>query len=401
MKRLRHHHALFGAAGLLVLGGAILLGIRLSGPKPAPAEPAAAIAALAVSKTAAEPADAPGVAEFPAALPAFPPDSQPSALAPADSPPPEEPPGASEPALGSGDSPPDTLGADHPTEYDVRLTVMVGIVQTVRASGSEAGKHVPVLLASSIPMEQASGLALMAGLEMSDVPHDLSTYAPEVVLASVDLCGALFGDASAQALLAEWTESMGGARPAGELAHSLLLESQLPYGGGSAALDLMARVNDPQATWVGLRLVAADAGLPAATRTEALLRLRDHMGFQAYRDFVRASVDRARQAGDAWASRAVRLLERLEGPPEVMSGPQRVNPAFIDNALSRSDSGDIEDLELYLRREIPTGRVLMDAEAKAYFRESLADLDEAGLAGPDLAALQRLRRQLGSEPSQP
>ena len=400
MSLLPHRYALFSTLGLLLLGGAILYVVRVSGPESTSGSKVAGadsgeVVAGAVSN-AEEGTDIPSGAPDAVPLSSAPPDSQPSASGPTDSPPPGEPPGASGPSLVSGESPPGTQIADQPTEYDIRLTVMVGIIQSVRASGAEVGEHVPVLLASAEPMEQASGLALMAGLGMQTVPHDLGAYSPEVVLAAVDLCGALFDDSSAQSLLAEWMESMGGARTAGEMAHTLLLEDQLPYGGGSAALDLMVSVNDPQAILVGLRLFAVDADLPSATRTEALLMLRNHMGFEAYRDFVRSCVERARQEGSAWAPRAARLLERVEGPPAVLSGPQSIDLAFIENALARSYPGGVEDLELYLRREAQAGRVNMDAEAKAFFSESLADLDETTLAGPDLAALQRLRRQLDS-----
>jgi hypothetical protein len=401
MPILQHKYGLWGAAGLLLLGGAILYVIRASGPESVPpGEGAVADSGEVVTSTVAT-AEAEEV--FPsgdsAGLPAEsfpPPDSQPTASSLSAAPPSEEPPGAAEPSLVSGASPPGTQMTEQPTEYDIRLTVMVGVIQSVRASGAEAGERVPVLLASAQPMEQASGLALMAGLGMQTVPHDLAAYSPEVVLAAVDLCGALFDDSSAQALLAEWMGSMGGARPAGEMAHTLLLEDQLPYGGGSTALDLMVSVNDPQAILVGLRLFAVDADLPAATRTEALLLLRDHMEFEAYREFVRSCVERARQEGSAWAPRAERLLARLEGPPAVVSGPQRVDPAVIENALAGSNPGAIEDLELYLRHETQAGRVNLDAEATAFFRESLADVDETALAGPDLAALQRLRRQFES-----
>ena len=128
--------------------------------------------------------------------------------------------------------------------------------------------------------------------------------------------------------------------------------------------------------------------MSAALKTNAppLVRLRDHVEPEAYRDYVRECADLARQNGDELAVRADRLLERLDAPTE--------NESFIETALARPYPGMVEDLELDLRHAIRTGRVQLDAETAAVFREALAALDESSLPGPDGIALRRLRREL-------
>jgi hypothetical protein len=279
---------------------------------------------------------------------------------------------------------------------------MVDIVQTVRASGSEAGHNIQLLLESDDFADQASGLALMAGLGMMDAQRNLALHKPEVVLAAVDLCAALFDDDSARTLLDQWTKSLGGVQKSGELAHRLLFAGHFPYGGGSTALDLMIGANDPQAALVGLRIFAVDADLPPAVRVEALLLLRDRMEFPAYQDFVRYCAEKARQEeGGIWAIRAGRLLERVAGEPADRSGSRVIHRPFIEDALARPYPGMVEDLELYLRRETRAGKISMDKETVAVLRKSVGNLDATTLAGPDLAAWHRLRRQIDAWDSAP
>lgn len=275
------------------------------------------------------------------------------------------------------------------SEYDAHISAMIATIQANRATGPEAKQRISALLESPEPQDQVSGLVLMAGQGRWDAQLDLSKFSPEVWLAAVDLCGSLFDDASARTLLEKWQERMGGAQTAGETAHTLLLEARLPYGGGSTALELMIGVNDPQAIFVGLYEFAVNAELPPATRTEAFILLRDHMDPTAHGDIVHTCTEQVRQAGDAWVDRAERLLEWTA----QSSSPDR---QFIEKAFARPYSGMVADLELYLRHEFQAGRLTMDAETAAAFRESLANLDGSSLPGPDLAALQRLRRQLDS-----
>jgi hypothetical protein len=283
-----------------------------------------------------------------------------------------------------------------PAESDARISAMVGAVEAGRAASSEAGRLISMLIGSSEPTDQVSGLALMAGMGMLDAQQDYSKYLPEVVLAAVDLCGSLFGDSAAQALLDEWMKDMGGSRLAGEMAHTLLLEARLPYGGGSAALELMMSVNDPQAIFAGLYEFAVNVELPPAIRAEALFLLRARMGSAPARNYVRDCVEQVREDGDAWATRAEHLLEWMGDSSAAPSDSGVVNRHAIEDALARSYSGRIQDLELFLRHGIKDGWVKMDAETMAFLRESMADLDEASLEGPDLAALRRLRLEIDS-----
>ena len=273
-----------------------------------------------------------------------------------------------------------------PAEYDARLTALTEAVRADRDAGEEARPRIPALLESTEPMDQVIGLAQMAGLGQLDAQQDLARHPPEVVLAAVDLCASQFGESAARSLLDQWMADMGGAQAAAGMAHNLLLEARLPYGGGSTALELMIGVNDPQAIFVGLYEFAVNSKLPAAVRTEALVRLRDHVEPDAYRTYVGECADLAQQNGDAWAVRAERLRERLDAPMEA--------GAYVEAALARPYPGMVEDLELDLRHGIRTGRVQLDSETAAAFRNALAALDESALPGPDGIALRRLRGEI-------
>ena len=270
--------------------------------------------------------------------------------------------------------------------YDQRIAALVAAVQTRRAAGAdEARRQIPGLLVSNDPRDVIAGLALLAGLDAWDLRPDFSRYAPEIPLAAADLCAALFDPAPANALLVQWKVRAGGSQAAGEKAHDLLLKANLPFGGGSAALDLMQSVNDPQAIFIGLYEFAVDPRLSGAIRTEALVRLRGRMEPDAYLDLVRECAERARQDDEDWALRAERLQARLDAA---------VDRRFVDVELARPYPGLVEDLELYLRDGFESGRLDVDPETAAFFRDSLDKLDAAALAGPDRAAAQRLRRTL-------
>ena len=271
-------------------------------------------------------------------------------------------------------------------EYDARLSALTEAVHADRDAGTESRPRISALLASTEPMDQVIGLAQMASLGLPDAQANLARYQPEVVLAAADLCAAQFGEPAVKFLLDQWMADLGGAQAAAETAHNLLLEARLPYGGGSTALELMIGINEPQAIFVGLFEFAVNSKLPAAIRTEALVRLRDHVEPEAYRGYVRECADLARQNGDDWADRADRLLERLDAPAET--GP------FIEAALAQPYPGMVEDLELDLRHGIRTGRMQLDAETATVLREALATLDESSLPEPDKIALQRLRREI-------
>lgn len=295
--------------------------------------------------------------------------------------------GEEKPVLPSPENaPPAALVGSALAEYDARLAALTEAVRADRDTGTEARPGISALLESTEPMDQVVGLARMAGLGQLDAQQDLARYSPEVVLAAVDLCASQFSESAARALLDQWMASMGGAQAAAGMAHNLLLEARLPYGGGSTALDLMIGVNEPSAIFVGLYEFAVNSKLPDAIRSEALIRLRDHVEPEAYRDYIRECADLARQNGDEWAVRADRLLERLDAPAE--------NGTFIEAALARPYPGMVEDLELDLRHAIRTGRVQLDAETAAVFQEALATLDESSLSGPDGIALRRLRREI-------
>ena len=278
-------------------------------------------------------------------------------------------------------------------EYDARLSALAEAVHIGRDPGPESRPRMSALLESPEPMDQVVGLAQMASLGQLDARTDMARYRPETVLAAVDLCASQFGDSEAQILLDQWTADMGGAQAAAEMAHNLLIEAWLPYGGGSTALELMIGVNEPRAIFVGLFEFAVNSRLPDATQTEALIRLRDHVEPEAYRGYVRECADIARENGDEWAVRANRLLERLD--------VAAADGSSVETALAQPYPGMVEDLELDLRHGIRTGRVKLDSKTAAAFRKALATLDESSLPKPDGIALRRLRREIAFRNDQP
>ena len=285
--------------------------------------------------------------------------------------------------------PPSTPMPKDPAAYAARISGVVATIQANRTAGPETSQQISALLDSAAPQDQVAGLVLLAGLGRLEPSYDMSPYAPEAVLAAVDLCAAMFSDSAARALLDQWIASAGGAQTAGEMAHTLLLEARLPYGGGSTALEMMIGINDPPSVMAGLYEFAVNEKLPPATRTEAFFLLRDHLVNATYQDIVKDCTEQMQQAGDAWLAR----LERLLG---WMGNSSPVDRAFIQNAFAQPADGLVEDLALFLQHEIQAGKLTLDADAQAALRETLVNLDETALSGADLAALQRLERQLAS-----
>ena len=285
--------------------------------------------------------------------------------------------------------PPSTPMPKDPAAYAARISGVVANIQANRTAGSTTSQQISALLDSAAPQDQVAGLVLLAGLGRLEPSYDMSPYAPEAVLAAVDLCAAMFSDSAARALLDQWIASAGGAQTAGEMAHTLLLEARLPYGGGSTALEMMIGINDPPSVMAGLYEFAVNEKLPPATRTEAFFLLRDHLVNATYQDIVKDCTEQMQQAGDAWLAR----LERLLG---WMGNSSPVDRAFIQNAFAQPADGLVEDLALFLEHEIQAGKLTLDADAQAALRETLVNLDETALSGADLAALQRLERQLAS-----
>ena len=360
-------------AGLVLMAG---LAILARWPRPAspespegagPAEQAEPLTPAATdSRGESDPDIPPDAPEVPLAAPALP------AFSAATAPPPAAP----------------LPAAPKPATYDERIAALLDAVQTVRSAGPEASRNVSHLLASAGPQDQVAGLVLTAGLGSANFQADFSRHSPETALAAVDLCQALLGEAPARRLLEQWQASVGGNPAAGEKAHDLLLAARLPYGGGATALELMVGVNDPQSILIGLYEFAVDPHLPAAVRTEALVRLRDHMDVETFQNIAQTCIAQVQEAKDEWAPRAERLREWALAPV--------VDRRFVDGALSRPYPGLVADLESHLRRGLAAERVQMDREAAVYFRETLANLPPAGLTGPDRAAALSLRRQLDS-----
>ena len=172
------------------------------------------------------------------------------------------------------------------------------------------------------------------------------------------------------------------------MAHNLLLEARLPYGGGSTALDLMIGVNEPRAIFVGLLEFAVDSRLPGAIRSEALIRLRDYVDADAYPDHVRECVELAQEFGGDWLPRAQRLQTWIAAPA--------IDRAILENALAEPAPGALEDLDLLLRHG---GKSALDAETAAFLRFALADLDETAWSGPDQLARSRLLREIEASQS--
>jgi hypothetical protein len=283
---------------------------------------------------------------------------------------------------------PAALAGSALAEYDARLSALTEAVRADRDAGAEARPRIPALLASTEPMDQVVGLAQMAGLGLLDAQADLARYRPEAVLAAVDLCASQFGEPAARSLLDQWKADLGGAQTAAEMAHNLLLEARLPYGGGSTALDLMIGVNEPSAIFVGLFEFAVDSRLPGAIRSEALIRLRDYVEPAAYPDHLRECVELAQEFGGDWLPRAQRLQTWIAAPA--------IDRAFLENALAAPAPGALEDLDLLLRHG---GKSALDAETAAFLRSSLMDLDETAWSGPDQLARGRLLREIEASQS--
>lgn len=348
-------------AGTLALAAAAVWVLHARGPAPDPV-PAVATEASAPVAAPAEAVSVPAVAS--SAEPA------PAPTAPAE---------VAEPAA----PPPVAVG------YDQRIAALLAAVESRRAAGETAvRRQIPALLASNDPLNPIVGLALLAGFGAWDLLPDGAGFAPELPLAAADLCAALFEPQAARDLLVQWMARAGGPRAAGEKAHDLLLKANLPYGGGSAALDFMQNVNDPQAIFIGLYEFAVDPRLPGAVRSEALVRLRARMDPDAYRDLVRECAERARADDEDWALRAERLQARLDAA---------VDRRFVETELADPYPGFVEDLELQLRYGLAEERLDLTAETAAFFRDALVRLDAAALSGPDRAAALRLRRLLESK----
>jgi hypothetical protein len=186
--------------------------------------------------------------------------------------------------------------------------------RALHPDGSPDRPPIAALLASADPLDHVRGLAQWADAGLPQAAPDVSPYPPEVVLAAVELCQDKSAPDAARALLDAWLAHVGGLQPAGEWAHTLLIEARLPHGGGRVALDLMQRVNDPQAIFINLYEFAVNPRLSPPVRTEALQRLRTRMEPEAYRDIVRECAQRARDDNDPWAAQAERLLEELPAP---------------------------------------------------------------------------------------
>lgn len=278
-------------------------------------------------------------------------------------------------------------------DYDEGIAAMVALIQAGRTLDPEA---IAQLLNSADPQEQVGGLALLAGLGKLDGAHDYARHPAEVVLAAVDLCGALFDDAAAQALLEAWKARMGGNQPAAEAAHTLLLEVGLSHGGGSTALDLMMGINDNPSIVAGLSDFAFNVELPSGIRTEAFIRLRDQMDPDTHRRFIGDWLTQAREDGEPWLTRAEQLAGLVADTPAESSGPDGAILGRIAAALDQPYPGLVEDIELYLRHEANAGRLALDAESASALRDSIGKLDDASLAGPDLAAWHRLQREIAA-----
>ncbi len=261
-------------------------------------------------------------------------------------------------------------------------------IQTLRSDVPEARRQVPGLLASANPQDQVCGLVLMAGLGLGDAARpDQARHAPELWLAAVDLCNALFDEPAARSLLEQWQAFMGGTQAAGEAAHNLLLEARLPYGGGTTALQLMIGINDPQAIAIGLYEFAVNDQLPPSVRTEALILLREHAPPSADVDVIQTCAEQVQQTGDAWSQRAQALRAWLE--PDFV-----LDRRFVENTFAKPYPGLVTDLESYCRNASRTGRLTMAEDTLNAFRNSLDSTEKSSLSGSDMVALASLQRCL-------
>ena len=270
-------------------------------------------------------------------------------------------------------------------EYGNRMASMAESIRFVGDTDSSREQDLPTLLASAEPMDWVVGLADLAGRGRLDPASDYSSYPPEVVLAALDLCAAQFGESAARTLREQWEADWNGPPTAAETAHNLLLEARLPYGGASAALDDMIGANEPSAIVVGLHEFAVDSRLAGSVRSEALIRLRDYVDPDAYREHVRDCAELAQEFGGDWVPRVQRLQVWTEIP---------IDRAFLENALAETAPGGVEDLALLIRSGLRSGRLALDDDTAGFLRSALANLDETALSGPDQLARRRLLREI-------
>lgn len=279
-------------------------------------------------------------------------------------------------------TPSDELRGSALADYENRMLLIVESILAVDDVNPERPRGVPETEPPAESLDGIIDLADMANRNRLDPEYDLSMQPPEVVLAAIDLCAAQYGEGAARNLRERWEAALGGPRAAGETAHNLLLEARLPYGGGSAALDGMIGVNEPSAIVVGLHEFAVDSRLPGSVRSEALIRLRDYVEPDAYREHVRACAELAHEFGGGWVPRAERLQTWTEAA---------LDRAFFENALAAPAPGALEDLALLVRYGKTAA---LDAETAAFLRAALATLDETAWSGPDRLARRRLLREL-------
>lgn len=286
--------------------------------------------------------------------------------------------------------PPVVLQGSALSEYGHRMAFMAESILAVEDEYSTDRQDSPSLLTSAEPMDWVVGLASLAGHGRLDPESDFSSYPPEILLAALDLSAAQYGESAARALRAQWEADWGGSLTAAETAYNLLLEARLPYGGGSAALEDMIGANEPAAIVVGLHEFAVDSRLAGSVRSEALIRLRDYVDPDAYREHVRDCAELAQEFGGDWAPRAQRLQAWTEAA---------IDHAFLEHALAEIAPGSVEDLALLIRSGLRSGRLALDDDTAGFLQSALADMDETALSGPDQLARRRLLREIAAAQS--
>lgn len=268
--------------------------------------------------------------------------------------------------------------------YDENLALILKSIQNQRAAGAITLPQIASLLSSADKRDQVTGLTLAAGLGWPIDPSAFSSLSPEVILAALDFCRALFPAQNSRHLLEQWINWMGGLQVCGETAHTLLLEERLPLGGGTSALELMISVNEPGAVLVGLYEFAVHTNLPPTLRGEALLRLHDFIDPISGPNLVGDLLQQLREDRDPWTPRAERLLRWMEKPPISIR-------SFLEENPFPPEPGTLADLALYLAHEIRSGRKTFDSEAANNGYKAIRQLDAIPLSGEDRLACEYLK----------
>ena len=225
-----------------------------------------------------------------------------------------------------------------------------GVAQEVAtAAGPEALEHARRLLESG-----REGVGLVGAELLADMPEwawDARTL--DMLAGNADAAVALHGlqalaDAGKTALHAELLALLGARWTDADWAE---LTGRGEWTGTAlrGLLDLARATGDADARLGAVAAVLEADGADYSARMRALLELRELLPFEEYRQAVRAEYAQvAGQDPNVWQMGLAKLLERIEGPAEVLSGPAVLSSGDVQVMLAREYPATYEDVALRL-----------------------------------------------------